>query len=130
MLQQTSNLSMRPLLALAIAVTLLGVPGTSNAFTCSLMPAADVQNEPCSHCPSDKQQESCPLSACVLICPYTVETTAVLAGEGLPDAHMLPVQLSSVLIHPPVSDTAIPVGGLTDSFDSGPLYLLNRVLLI
>lgn len=121
---------MRLLLTLTIAVVLLGLPGISSAFSCPPMTPAEVQNEPCSHCPDDKQEESCPVSACLLICPYTVEKSAVLGREGLTDTVMSPVQLSSGIVYPPLSDALVAVARFTRDFDLRPLYLLNRVLLI
>ena len=120
---------LRVLLTLTIAVVLLGFPGISSAFSCPLMPSADVQNEPCSHCPADKQQESCLASTCLLICPYTVERTYDLASEGLTDALVPPVQ-PYAYVHPSFSDALALSVALTREADSGPLYLFNCVLLI
>ena len=128
--RSTSYPVMRFLLTFTVAVVLLGLPGISSAFSCPLMTPAEVQSEPCSHCPDDKQDGSCPVSACLLICPYTVEKSAVLASEGLTDTVMSRVQLSFGIVQPPLSDALVAVVRLTRDFDSRPLYLLNRVLLI
>src|SRR5215217_3444829 len=122
--RSTSHSVMRLLLTFAVAVLLLGLPGISTAFTCPLMRPAEVQNDSCSHCPNDKQEESCPASACLLICPYTVEKTAVVTGEGLTDTAIPLVELSRGLVHPPLLDAPVPVLPLTEEFDSGPLYLV------
>ena len=120
---------MRALLTFTVAALLLGVPGISSAFSCPLMTPASVQTEPCSHCPAEKQQKSCPVSACILICPYTVEKTSDLTSEGLPNALRPPVQ-PSILVLPSFSDAHALSVALTREADSGPLYLFNRVLLI
>jgi hypothetical protein len=128
--RSTSISVMRSLLTFTVAVVLLGLPGFSNAFTCPLMTSAEVQNEPCSHCSGEKPEDSCPVSQCLLICPYTAEKAAILIGEGLTGGFTLPAQLSTVLVHPHLADAAGSVTSLTKDFDSGRLYLLNRVLLI
>lgn len=120
---------MSGLLTFTIAVVLLGLPGISSAFSCLLMAPANSQNEPCLHCPADKQQKSCPASACLLICPYIVEKTANVSGEGLKEALILPVE-PFALVHPSHSDEHSLSVALTREADSGPLYLFNRVLLI
>ena len=124
--RRTSYRAMRFLLTLA--VVLLGLPGISSAFTCPLM--TPVQSGSCSHCPEEKSDKSCPASECLLICPYTVEKTAVLNAEGLTDTFTLSVQPDTLLVPPDVPDVSDHVARLTGDFDSRPLYLLNRVLLI
>ena len=127
----TSYSIMRTLLTFTVAALLLGLPGISNAFSCPLMTPADVQAESCSHCPADKQQRpnSCPVSACILICPYTVERTYDLASEGLANALVPPVK-PFAFVHLSFSDEHSLSVALTREVDSGPLYLFNRVLLI
>src|SRR5688572_11283624 len=126
----TSISVMRLLLTFTVAVLLLGLPSISSAFTCPLMTSAEDQNQPCSHCPGEKPEESCPVSQALVICPYTVERAAVLTGEGLMAGFTLPAQLSTVFVHPRLAGAAASVASLTKDFDAGPLYLLNRVLLI
>jgi hypothetical protein len=122
---------MRALLTFTVAALLLGLPGISSAFSCLLVTPADVQTDPCSHCPPDKQHRpnSCPVSACILICPYTVEKTFDLANEGMTNALIPPIK-PSTLVHPSLSDTHAFSVALTRAADSGPLYLFNCVLLI
>jgi hypothetical protein len=126
--RSTSYAAMR--LLLTLAVVLLGLPGISSAFTCPRMTPAEVHNESCSHCPNEEPEESCPVSECLLICPYTVEKTAVLNAEGLADAFTLSVQPYALLVPPPVPIAANHIAHLTGDFDAGQLYLINRVLLI
>lgn len=126
----TSVSMMRSVLTFAAAIMLLGLPGISNAFPCPLVIPAEVQNEPCSHCPGKKQQESCPVSECLLICPYTVEKAAVITNEGFTDAVVSAVQPFPAPVQPPMLGVGVGSAHLTRDFDSVPLYLLNRVLLI
>ena len=126
--RSTSYGAMR--LFLTLAVVLLGLPGISSAFTCPLMIPAEVQGGSCSRCPEEKPENSCPASECLLICPYTVEKTAVLNAEGLTDTFTFSVQPDTLLLPPNVSDVVGHMAGLTGDFDSSPLYLLNRVFLI
>lgn len=127
----TSYLVMRALFTFTITALLFGLPGISSAFSCPLMTSADVQSESCSHCPADKQHRpnSCPVSACILICPYTVEKTSDLAIKVLTNA-LIPAVQPSTLIHPSFSEAHALSVALTREADSGPLYLFNRVLLI
>jgi hypothetical protein len=125
----TSYTVMRSLLTFTVAVLLLGLPGISSAFSCPRMTPASVQTEPCSHCPTNKQQKSCPISACILICPYTVEKTSDLASDAPTNALIPPVQ-PSTLVLPSFPDAHAFSAALTREADSGPLYLFNRVLLI
>jgi hypothetical protein len=112
---------MRLLLA-AIALTVYGLTAGA-AFACPFMTAAPSHEEPCSDCP---KQERCPPEACVLLCSYTVETTAIVTTDE--HAPLVPVvapalQLPSLtLLHVPRAHTR--------EFDSSALYLRNRVLLI
>jgi hypothetical protein len=129
--RSTSNPMMRGVVIFTTVAMLLGLPGTSSAFTWPLMLAASAQNNERSHCPGEKQHDdSCPHSACFLICPYTVEKTAVLNGEGVVLAFILEGQPSSALIRYPLSDASLLAMGPQYAPDSAALYLRNRVLLI
>jgi hypothetical protein len=125
--QRTSNTPMRVLLA-AIALTVYGLTAGIAAFACPFMTtAAASHEEPCSDCP---KQESCPPSACVLICQYTVENTAVVTSC---DEHNLPFVSGPfpVVLHiPSLTRVHVPHRVHTRDFDSNGLYLRNRVLLI
>jgi len=130
MLRSTSISIMRFLLTFAVAVILLGLPGVSVAFACPFMMTATAEETPCSHCPGEKE-ESCPRSACLHICPYSVEKTAVVAEEAIPPPAVLPeVARSSILIAPPLVDRSRILTPAARDSDAHPLYLLNRVLLI
>jgi hypothetical protein len=130
MVQSTSNRTMRYFLRCAVAAMVVSLPGVSSAFTCPLMPAAEARNEACSPCPEEKQQESCPRSACLLVCPYTLERTAVLNGEGLTVGFVLDAQFFSAVLRPRLSDARVQMAGAQEPFATPTLYLLNRVLLI
>ena len=120
---------MRFLLTFAVAVVLLGLPGVSGAFDCPLPMTAGAEEAPCSHCP-DEKKESCPRSACPLICPYTVEKTAMLAAGGPPVAFVPDVDRNFVPITPVFAERAITSGLPARDSKVPPLYLLNRVFLI
>jgi hypothetical protein len=83
MRQRTSNIPMR-LFVTALAVLLYGMTACGPAFACPRMSAAPGHEEPCSDCP---KEEKCPREACMLLCPYTVEKTAVVTPEN----HDVPV---------------------------------------
>ncbi len=120
---------MRQLLRLAIAAIVLGLPGVSRSFACPLMTTADAHEEPCSDCP-DEGEESCPRSECLVICPYTVEKTAVWTGGNLASSVIPQVERSSALIVRSLPDPHLFLKSTPREFDSAPLYLVNRVLLI
>ncbi len=129
MLWDTSNTAMRLLLKLAVAVLLLSLPTVSSAFDCPLMTATAAHAEPCSDCPAE-EEESCPLSDCLLICPYTVEKTAVWTGEKLTSSFIPQAERSSALIIRLFPDAHLFSMSAPRDFHSGPFYLINRALLI
>lgn len=117
------------LLKLAVIAMLPGVPGVSSAFLCPLMTTSADHEEPCSDCPA-QEEESCPLSDCLLICPYAVEKTAVWTGENVTSSFIPHAERSSALNIRWSPDAHPLLTSPPRDFDSGPLYLLNRVLLI
>jgi hypothetical protein len=119
--RRTSKITMRLLFA-AIALTVYGLTA-GTAFACPFLMAA-THEEPCSDCPTE---ERCPPEACVLVCPYTVETTAIVTTDEH-HAAFVPV-VAPALQLPPLTRVHVPQAH-TREFDSGDLYLRNRVLLI
>lgn len=114
---------MRLLLAV-IALTVYALIAAGTVFACPFMTAAQSHEEPCSDCP---KEERCPPEVCVLICPYTVETTAVVTTE---EHHAFAVPAAAPALQlPSVTRVHVPQAH-TRELDSGALYLRNRVLLI
>jgi hypothetical protein len=120
--QPTSKITMRLLLA-AIALTVYGVTA-GVAFACPFMTAAPSHEEPCSDCP---KEESCPPEACLLLCPYTAEKTAAVKTDE-DDVPVVPVV--AIAFRPSLAGVDVVRQAQTREFDSGALYLRNRVLLI
>lgn len=122
---------MRILLTAAISVLLLGLPGMSAVFDCPLPATA---SESCSHCDGEteegEEKQSCPRSVCVLICPYTAQSAALLTSDNR-TVTVLPVAaLDSGLATPLVFDTARISTPTRRAFDAAPVYLVNRALLL
>ena len=129
MCQSTSNSMMTQLLRLAIAAIVLGLPGVSSSFACPLMTTSAAQQEPCPDCPVE-EEESCPRSECLLICPYADEKTAVWTGGNLTSSVIPQVERSSALIVRSLPDPHLVQTSTPREVASAPLYLVNRVLLI
>jgi len=112
---------------LLFAIIALSVYGISagTVFACPFMTAAATHEEACSDCP---KEESCPPEACILLCPYTVENTAVITSE---DHHVpyVPV-VASVFAASSLTRVHLLPRAHTREIDSSALYLRNRVLLI
>lgn len=75
---------MRFLLRFMGAVVLLGLIGTTTAFSYPLMARADGHNL-CSDCPA-QDHEICQRSACVLALPLEAQNAVVLTGDSTVDA--------------------------------------------
>ena len=124
MRERTSNIPMR-LFVTVLALLLYGMTAGGPAFACPLMSAAPAHEEPCSDCP---KEEKCPPEACMVLCPYTVEKTAVVT----PESHDVPVLTAVALLLPIPSLTRKEAvrQAPTRELDSGELYLRNCVFLI
>ena len=120
----TSKIMMRVLVAV-IAIAVLGLTATGTAFACPFMTAPPPHEEPCSECP---KQESCPPEACLLLCPYTVERTAIVSI----DEHYVPFlpAVVSTLHFPALTRVQVVRRAPTRELGSGELYLRNCVFLI
>ena len=108
-----------------IARAVLGISAASTAFACPFMTAAPAHEGPCSECP---KEESCPPETCLLLCPYTVETTAIVSID---EHHVgfLPAVVST-LQFPALTRVQVVRRAPTREIDSGALYLRNRVFHI
>jgi hypothetical protein len=112
-------------LVAVIALTAYGLSAPGMAFACPFMATAATHEEPYSDCPKEDRY---PPEACILICPYTAEMTAVITA----DEHQLPLVLAmtSPLHIPFLSRVDVVSRAQTRELDSGGIYLKNRVLLI
>lgn len=117
---------MKMLRVFTVFAFLLGLPGISSALGC---PMGKVQKS-CTHCPGEKVQ-SCPRTACVVVCPYAAEKTAEL-GANRPTTETCVLAVNSS----PAPSVSAPADGELEQFSTtngavhGPLYILNRVLLL
>lgn len=130
---RTSYSVMRHLLNLTTLAVLLALVGMSNLFACPAMASLGrAQKEPCSHCPSEKQEKKqekgCPRSACITVCPYGSEKTAVVSVDDASNALVVYRRFADISPLRPFEPTAEVSATLR--CNQRPLYLLNRVLLI
>lgn len=130
---RTSYLVMRNLLKLTTLMVLGALAGTNNTFACPVMTSLDhAQKEPCSHCPSGKQEKKqekeCPRSACLSVCPYASEKTAVVSFDDASNAFVVCKRFATTEPLRPFEPTAKLSAVLR--CNQRQLYLLNRVLLI
>lgn len=120
-----SKQSMRSFLTLAFAVLLFGLPSLSSQ-ACPFVTASAGHEKPCSHCP--KENKRCPVSTCLLGCPYEAGKTAVVVTGGASDAPLLAGPYTVTVPLLALQRASIP--SAPQRLDPRRLYLLNRVLLI
>ena|SRR5687767_1423379 len=126
----TSNLVMGIRILLALSLVLFCLPRISASFTCPSMTEAGVQEKPCSDCPDGETHDSCARSACLLICPYTIEQTAGLMRHNATHPFTPEVEQSAVFVVPSLADSPRLLSAAARVSAAGTLYILNRALLI
>jgi hypothetical protein len=115
-------------LAVIVAVTMLGLPGIGSAFTCPLVKTVEAPEKHCENCPRQKD-EPCPPPDCLLVCPYTLEITAVSSRESLDRSVNIGLDPGLSVILPFVWWPAFSSSPRAN-FHTAPLYLLYRVLRV